>query len=294
MQRKIDCLARLAVCRAIAECEMGLLPRRPNHGKRTPLTLADGLKEMQILRRNRQHVALLCLIAPRLQRTQPSLAARNRIQVKVPAATAVFDQLRECIRQPARAHIVNKRYRICFAALPATVDNLLRATLHLRVITLHRSKVQICVSAARAAGGCASAKSNQHGRTAQRDQCIAGLHCALLDMFRANIPQSACEHDRLVIPEDRALPFRVHACLFIGAEVSAKSRPPELIVVRSRAQRSFDHDVQRRSDVRGPSIRALPRLRRLRQIQIRHRKAAQPGLRLRSSAGCPLIANLTA
>ena len=182
---------------------MGLLFRRSDHGKGTPLTLADGLKQMQILRRNRQHIALLRLIAPRLQRTHPGLAARNRIQVETPAAAAVLDQLRKRIRQSARAHVMNKCNRIRLAALPAAVDDLLRAALHLRVIALHGSKIQIRISAARAAGSRASAKPNQHRRPAQRNQRIAGLHGALLDMLGANISQPARQHDRLVIAEDR-------------------------------------------------------------------------------------------
>ena len=273
---------------------MWLLLRGPDHRERTPLALAYLFKRDQILRRNRHHIPLLRFVTPRLQRTQTRLSARDRIQVKAPATAAVLDQLRKRIRQPTRAHIVDECDRIFSAALPASIDDLLRSALHLRVIALHRSKVQIRISAAHAARSRTAAKPNQHCRSAQYNQRVAGLHRALLDMLCANIPQPAGQHDRLVISEDRALPSRIPAQLLIRAEVSAQRWPAKLIVVRRRTQRPLDHDVERRSNVRGPSIRSLPRLRCLRQIQIRHRKPAQTSLRLRSASGRTFVANLTA
>jgi len=107
-------------------------------------------------------------------------------------------------------------------------------------------------------------------------------------MLRANVAQTTRQHNRLVVSEHAPTNVRLKC-----AKVPTQIRPPKLVVERRRSQWPFCHDLQCRSYVRGPSILALPRLRRLRQIQIRNRKPAQPRLRLRSTSRSALIANLT-
>jgi hypothetical protein len=65
-----------------------------------------------MLGRNRQHIALLRLIAPGFERAQAGLAAWNGVQVEEAAAPAVLNQFRERVRQPTRAHVMNERNRI--------------------------------------------------------------------------------------------------------------------------------------------------------------------------------------
>ena len=102
-------------------------------------------------------------------------------------------------------------------------------------------------------------------------------------------PESAREHDRLVISEDGTV-----AQLFVGAKVSCQCRPSKFVVVGSGAQRAFDHDVERRGNMRRPAICLLPGLRRLRQVEIRYGEAAQPSLWLGAAPGCTFVTNLSA
>ena len=69
-------------------------------------------RSVDAARRERQHVALLRLVAPDFHRRQFRLGARHRAQVDAPAALAVRDRLGQCIRQTARTDVVDQQDRV--------------------------------------------------------------------------------------------------------------------------------------------------------------------------------------
>jgi len=134
----------------IAQQQLLLFCRSPHHRKRTPLPRTNLFKLRKVFRCNRQHVAFLRFVAPRLQRAQPFLPSRNFSQIKIAAASAILHQFRKRIREPTRTNIMDKRNWVFLAALPATINYFLRAPLHLCVIALHTRKIQFAVSTRRA------------------------------------------------------------------------------------------------------------------------------------------------
>ena len=90
----------LHVDRRVAEHRVGhrqpaVARRAPDDRERTALALADRAKTLEVAGRDREHVALLRLVAPDLQRRHAGLFAGNRAQVEAAAAPAP--------RAPARA-----------------------------------------------------------------------------------------------------------------------------------------------------------------------------------------------
>src|SRR3989442_4116659 len=109
-------------------------------------------------------------------------------------------------------------------------------------------------------------------------------------MRRIDIAEASGEHDGLVIATEHTAHVR-----FKGAEVAAEIGPAELVVERGGADRSLEHDVERRGDAAGPAGRgALPGLLVARNAQIGNRVADEAGLRLRAAASRALVADLAA
>src|SRR3989442_3931942 len=109
-------------------------------------------------------------------------------------------------------------------------------------------------------------------------------------MRRIDIAEASGEHDGLVIATEHTAHFR-----FEGAEVAAEVGPAELVVERGGADRSLEHDVERRGNAAGLAGRgAFPDLLVTGDAQIGNRVADEAGLRLRAAAGRPFVANLAA
>ena len=109
-------------------------------------------------------------------------------------------------------------------------------------------------------------------------------------MRRIDIAEASGKHDRLVIATEHTAHVR-----FEGAEVAAEIGPPELVVERGGADRSLEHDVERRSEAAGLAGRgALPDLLVARNAQIGDRVADEAGLRLCAAAGRAFVADLAA
>ena len=122
--------------------------RLADDGERAPLPRADLREHLEVVRRNRQHVALLRLVAPDLERRQRRIRARNAAKRDPSAATAVLDELGQGVGQSAGADVVDETNRILGAKLPAAIDHFLAAVLHLGVVPLDRREVQLGVARA--------------------------------------------------------------------------------------------------------------------------------------------------
>ncbi len=188
---------------------------------------------------------------------------------------------------------------VAIAALPAAVDDLLGTALHFGVVALDAGEVQVLLVrgaglvrglAAGLGAGRAAAQADEHGRTAERDECVAGEDLAFLDVFGTDIAETAGEHDGFAVAEAGA----VGAGLLERAKVAAQVGSAELIVEGGRAKWALGHDVERAGDVARFAVVILPGLGRLRQVEVRDREAAEPGFGLRAAACSTLVADLAA
>ncbi len=268
----------------------GVADRRPG----TALARAGGGETRQILRRDRQHVALLRLVAPQLHRRHARVGAGDGAQIELAAAVAVRHQLGQGIRQPPRTDVMNRENRVVLALAPAPVDDFLTTPLHLGVVALDRGEIELGAAGAAAHAGCGAAtEAQQHGRPAQHDQLCLRLDRSLGDLIAADVAEAAGEHDRLVIAPHLQPRRPVHA-LLVGPEKAGQRRAAELVVEARGAQRAGEHDLQRAGQLRRPCRPAFPFAAAARQVQVGDGEAGQPRLGTRAPAGGRLVADLAA
>jgi hypothetical protein len=130
----------------VGQHQLALLGGHADHGERAALALAEGLELRQRLGRDRQHVALLALVAPDFLGRQAGLFQRHGAQVEARAAAGVVGQLGEGVGEPPAPTSWMARMGLPRPA-PAVVDDLLRAALDLGVAALHRVEVQLAALA---------------------------------------------------------------------------------------------------------------------------------------------------
>ncbi len=268
-----------------------LLGRSHAHGgERAALARADRGELVQPVGRHAQHVAFLGLVAPQFQRRQRRIVGGHLAQVDHPTHARVVQQFGDGVGQATGTDVVEEVDRVALAHRHAAVDDLLAATLHLRVVALHAGEVQVL--GALAGGhrtGRAAAQADQHRRAAQHDHRIAGLQRDLFDLDAVDRAQAAGQHDRLVVGAGDAGLGQLEA-----AEVAQQIGPAELVVEGGTAQRAIGHDLQRRGHARVERARRFPGLRQRRDAQVRDRKPGQAGLGLAATAGGALVADLAA
>ena len=98
--------------RRVVECRIldtqSLLHRgAADHGEGTALPLADFAKAIDRIGCNRQHIALLRLVAPDFPRRHPWLFAGNGAQVEACTFAASVDQFGKRIRQASCADVMD-------------------------------------------------------------------------------------------------------------------------------------------------------------------------------------------
>ena len=123
----------------------------------------------------RDHVALLALVAPDLFGREAGFFERHLAQVERGALGGAVHQLGEGVADAAGAHVVDREDRVVLAKQPAVVDDLLRAALDLGVAALHRVEVErggVAAGGHRARG--AAAHADAHARAAELHQQRAG------------------------------------------------------------------------------------------------------------------------
>ena len=171
--------------------------------------------------------------------------------------------------------------RIVRAELPAAIDHLLAAALHLGVLALHRGEVEQLVTAPRSVGGRgAAAEADEHRRSAEHDKAGARLDGGLANLIGTDVADPARNHDGLVVAvSQRAAVFARFVVLpganllevnLESAEVSAECRASELVVERGGPDGAVEHDLERGSDMRRPVPIVLPWLDEVRNPQVRH------------------------
>ena len=265
-----------------------------NHRKGTALSPADRLEALQVLGLDGEYIALLGFVAPDFQGGHTGFVIGHVAQGKTSAAPAILDQFGQRVGQAAGTDIVDKGDRVVAAQLPATVDHLLTASLHLGILALHRGEIEVLgAGAAGHGGGRAATQANEHCRAAQHDQVRARRESALLDMLLANIAVTAGDHDRFVV----APTFHAgHAgnIQLKAAEIAAEIGSAELVVERRAADRPLQHDVQGRDDARRLAVVRFPGLRVAGNLQVGYRKAGETHLGLGATPHRALVTDLTA
>ena len=122
---------------------MLIVGRLPNNCMRATLALTHGFKNLKVLGINGHNVTLLRLVTPNFEGTHTLFITRDVTYLEIPPATAVFNELGERITQATSANVMNERNWIIVSTLPTSINNLLASALHFRVLSLHRSKVEI-------------------------------------------------------------------------------------------------------------------------------------------------------
>src|SRR5689334_4384949 len=109
-----------------------------------------------------------------------------------------------------------------------------------------------------------------------------------MHLIAANVADSARDHDRLVITAIFAADLHLER-----AKVTTEIRASELVVERRSADRSVEHDRQRRRDPVRLADRRFPRLKQRRDPQMRDAESHETGFRLRAGTGRAFIANFS-
>ena len=107
------------------------------HREGAALTFAQIAEADQAFGRNRQHIALLRLVAPYFAGAHAGLFAGQCAQLEGRAATGIMGEFGHGVGNAAGTDIVYGQNRIPLALLPAAVDDFLRPPLDLRIAALH-------------------------------------------------------------------------------------------------------------------------------------------------------------
>ena len=281
----------------IAELPVGnhqypVIGESADYRDRATFTITQARKLVDSFVGNDEDVSLLSLVTPDTHWRHARFGVRHLTQFHPRTQVTMVDGLRHCIRQTARAHVVNKQDRVCFSHCPAPVDDLLGAALDFRIGPLDRGKVQVLVAgAAGEARRSPATQTNQHCRPPDDHQPGADGHINLQRMFFANIAHTAGDHDRLVVAANFVFPW---ARRFKRAEVTKQVRPAKLIIKGGASNRAVKHDFQRCGHSAGMSEGLFPGLGEAGNTQVRDCKACQPGFRLGAQASRTFIANFSA
>ena len=201
-----------------------------------------------------------------------------------------MQQFGDGIGQAARADVVHEADRIGRAQRDATIDHFLAASFHLGVVALHRGKIECLRALPGGDGRCrAAAEADQHRRTAQHDDRIAGAQRQLAHLLAIHRAQAAGKHDRLVVGTDQA---RLRGRQFETAEIAGQVGTAKFVVEGGAAERAVHHDLEGGGHARIELARLLPRLRQRRDAQVRHRKTGEADLGLAAPSGRALVADL--
>ena len=179
-------------------------PGRLSHVRpRTALALAQRGEVGDPARVDGQDVAFLGFVAPDLERRHRGVVAGDGAQLEPSAASGAVHQLGQGVGQPSRPDVVDGEDGVVRAELPAAIDDLLAAALHLGVPALHGGEVERLVAAPRFTGGRGpAAEADEHRRPAEHDDAGARRDGGLPDLVRADVADPARDHDGLVVAVD--------------------------------------------------------------------------------------------
>ena len=204
-----------------------------------------------------------------------------------------MNQLRERIGEAAGTDIVNEEDRVLGTVGGAAIDHFLAAPFHLGIAALHGCKIEVRRTRALShRRGGAPTQADQHCGATKHHNPRPGRKALLGFVARTNIPETARQHDRLVIAPDLAS-RRARCLLAKSTKITGHIRATELIIESSASDRTFQHDFQRRRHPVGAAEILLPWLFGPRDPKMRDRESGQSGFRSGAQTGCTLVPNLS-
>jgi hypothetical protein len=275
----------------IGHRQVAIAGRFADHGKRAALALAHGLEFGDTVGRNGQHVTFLRFVGPDFGRRHARLFGRHLAQIEHRTDATRVGQFRQGVGNATGTDVMHRQDRIVLAHLPAAVDDFLRTALDFRVAALHRGEIKVFgIGTGRHRRSGTATEADQHAGTAELDELGADREGFILErLLGLDAAQTAGDHDRLVVAT-----HRTGDILLIGAEIAGQIRAAEFVVECCRANRAFEHDVERRGDARRTAVGMFPRLRGIGQIEVGDRETAEAGLRLGTLAGSAFVADFAA
>ena len=290
-------------------------------GAGAALACAELLEDSEAVGGHGEDVAFLRLVAPDFERRHARLVVRHLAQIEPAAEPGVVHQFRERVGETAGTDVVDERNGVGVAERPAAVDDFLAPALHLGVVALNAREIKVGVAGAAAEGaGGAAAEPDQHRGTAEDDEFVAGIDFPFLHMPRPDVADAAGDHDGLVVAaqlgRSRNRELRAKSCelrvVFLTrssnllardcsrhfrlerAEITVDRGAAELVVECRAAERTFDHDVERRDDAAGFAVVLFPRPDGTGQAEIRDSETDEASFGFRAAAGRTFVANLAA
>ena len=272
--------------------------RRPTHRERAALARAQiAANAASRSGAIAEHVALLRLVAPDLQRRHAGLVAGDVAQVEARAAVGCRGRARAARSTGRRRRRRGSRRSGCRRRAPSSDRSPPGSGAPSRrcraAPTRNRDPPRDAPDAERRRRAAAEADQHRRARRARRARRPPGSRSSAT-CSRADVAEAAGDHDRLVVAADaRGRRDRRPPARTCGS--SRRGRAAELVVERGAAERAVDHDVERAGDARRAcraSIshgRAAPGRRRFET-----EKPARPALGLRAAAGRALVADLAA
>ena len=263
-------------------------------GERAALAFAERLERGEASRGDGEDVALLGFVAPNLEWRQARLGVGDSAELEFAAAAAVVDEFGQGVGDAAGADIVDERNGVFGAEGPAAVDDLLAATFHFRVVALDAGEIEIFAAGAAGHGaGGATAEADQHRRSAEDDELIAGVDGALLDVFGLNVAEAAGEHDGLVVAAEFGAAGVGHLLLEC-AEITVEGGTAKFVVEGCAAERAFEHDVEGGDDAAGFAEIFFPRLNSAGEFEVGDGETDEAGFGFRAAARGAFVADLAA
>ena len=184
------------------------------------------------------------------------------------------------------------RIGFLLAERPAAIDDLLRTPLHLGVVALHGSEVEIL--------GIRAARDWRPPHRPVRFACRARRvrSCArpaelpLLDLARIDVAESTGNHDRLVVPASLRASWRSSSNV---RKYPQRFGRPNSLLNAARTDRTFQHDLQRRGHAPRLAVVAAshgcanPGIRRCETV-----KPVSPAFGFAAASGRAFVADLSA
>jgi hypothetical protein len=198
-----------------------------------------------------EHIALLALVAPDLQRRHaadrrrgrragrkeppqpPSLTSSGSALDRPPAPTSWMKAMGLCSPSCQQRSITSWQRR--------SISGFWRCT-------EAKSRVLLAVGTGHARRR-AAAQADQHRRPAEHQQLRARARLGLLHVLRRDIAETAGDHDRLVIAAQAQRPSASRT-LLVAAEIAAEIGAAEFVVEGRAADRPLEHDLQGRGTIR--------------------------------------------
>ena len=140
-------------------------------------------------------------------------------------------KLRKCVGETTSADVMDGLDGVALAEIDTSVDDLLATPLHLCVVSLYASEVQLGGAGTGDLATCGSStQTNEHTGSTEDDDLRAGRYLGFHREGSTNVAQSTCDHNGFVVPANLIAILADRYALRERTEVARESRATKLIV----------------------------------------------------------------